>query len=81
MKQEKGPRLQSPSFFLSAWDCNLKPISGHFDWARAEMGQICNIAAFAGNYSILEARIFAENRSMHIFAENHRILQKPVCPI
>ena len=40
------------------------------------------IFAFPGNYSILEAQIFAENRRKpQIFAENRRFLQKPVCPI
>ena len=40
------------------------------------------IFAFPGNYSILEAQIFAGNRRfLQKTAGNRRFLQKPVCPI
>ena len=48
----------------------------------ADFRRFLLIFAFPGNYSILEAQIFAENRRKpQIFAENRRFLQKPVCPI
>ena len=48
----------------------------------ADFRRFLLIFAFPGNYSILEAQIFAENRRFsQKTAENRRFLQKPVCPI
>ena len=48
----------------------------------ADFRRFLLIVAFPGNYSLLEAQIFAESRRLsQKTAENRRFLQKPVCPM